>query len=229
MMEARVRADFVAAQEALTRQDALAQQLLAYDPPMIGKTMYESYMKRFYRPCTEQGYARVSGGNRLLAATQDEWQAQVDPQKVGFDLGYHRPELTGPNWQPLKTASHSFSSQGMRYYKGLVWYRQTVTLPADAAGQRVFLWCGGVDELAKVWLNGQPLGISHGGAFYPFEVDATAAVQAGKPNTIVIAVSNERVNELGTGGLVAPILLYVPKDGADAKLENMRDLKPTFP
>jgi beta-galactosidase/beta-glucuronidase len=185
-------------------------------------------MRRFYRLPTEQGYARVTGGNRLLDATQNEWQSQLDPQKVGFDLGYHRPDLTGPNWQTLKTASHSFSSQGLRYYKGLVWYRQTVTVPADVAGQRVFLWCGGVDELAKVWLNGQPVGISHGAAFYPFELDATAAVKPGA-NTIVIAVSNERVNELGTGGLVAPVLLYVPKDGADAKLENTRDLKPTFP
>ena len=31
------------------------------------------------------------------------------------------------------------------------------------------------------------------------------------------------------GGLVAPVLLYAPATGKDAKLENIRDLKPTFP
>ncbi|GDY20330.1 hypothetical protein LBMAG56_16750 [Verrucomicrobiota bacterium] len=37
------------------------------------------------------------------------------------------------------------------------------------------------------------------------------------------------VNELGTGGLVAPVLLYASAAGKEAKLENIRDLKPTFP
>jgi hypothetical protein len=37
------------------------------------------------------------------------------------------------------------------------------------------------------------------------------------------------VNELGTGGLVAPLLLYAPVAEKNAQLENIRDLKPTFP
>jgi hypothetical protein len=45
----------------------------------------------------------------------------------------------------------------------------------------------------------------------------------------VVLISNEVVNELGTGGIVAPVMLYAPALGADAKLENIRDLKPTFP
>jgi hypothetical protein len=59
-------------------------------------------------------------------------------------------------------------------------------------------------------------------------MDATEAVQSGK-NQIVICIANQRVNELGTGGIVAPVILYAPKDGANARLENVRDLKPTFP
>ncbi len=81
-----------------------------------------------------------------------------------------------------------------------------------------------MDEAAKIWLYGQHLGNSPGAAFYPFEMDATAAAKPGK-NTIVICVSNQIVN----GGLVAPVLLYAPAAGKDAKLENIRDLKPTFP
>ena len=55
----------------------------------------------------------------------------------------------------------------MRYYKGLAWYRQALDVPAEFAGKRVFLWCGGVDEKAKVWVNGKVIGVSHGAAFYP--------------------------------------------------------------
>jgi beta-galactosidase/beta-glucuronidase len=152
----------------------------------------------------------------------------MDPAHVGEEIGLWRPEVTGGNWQTIKTSSSSWSNQGLRYYKGLSWYRQAVDVPKEFAGRRIFLWCGGVDESAKVWVNGQMIGISHGAAFYPFELDATGAVQPGK-NMIVICVANQVVNELGTGGIVAPVMLYAPAAGKDAKLENVRDLKPTFP
>ena len=103
-----------------------------------------------------------------------------------------------------------------------------VDVPAGAVGKRVFLWCGGVDEKAKVWVNGKPVGISPVAAFSPFELDATDAVRAGK-NVITFCVVNEVVNELGTGGIVAPVMLYTPAAGKDAKLENVRPLGETFP
>ena len=59
-------------------------------------------------------------------------------------------------------------------------------------------------------------------------MDATVAVKPGK-NSIVVCISNQVVNELGPGGIVAPVMLYAPALGKDAKLENLRDLKPTFP
>lgn len=232
MQAARTRVDFTAAKAELDKLDAAAGKLMACEPvPMLSAgrfSTYVNYMKRFFRPCTEQGYQRITGGNRLVAAANDEWQFQIDPAKAGEEIGLWRPETTGGGWQKIKTSSSSWSNQGLRYYKGLAWYRQTVDVPADADGQRIFLWCGGADELAKVWLNGQVLGNSHGAAFYPFELDATESVKPGK-NTIVICVSNQIVNELGTGGIVAPVMLYAPAAGKDAKLENVRDLKPTFP
>ncbi|NQU09463.1 DUF4838 domain-containing protein [bacterium] len=232
MLDARVQLDFVTEKKNLDELDAVANKLMAYEPvPMLSAgrfSTYVNYMNRFYRPCTEQGYARVTGGNRLVATAKDEWQFQIDPLKVGEDIGLWRPETTGGNWQTIKTSSSSWSNQGLRYYKGLAWYRQTVEVPAPFVGQRVFLWCGGIDEAAKVWVNGKVIGISHQATFLPFELDATAAIRSGQ-NVIVFCVNNEIVNELGTGGIVAPVMLYAPKDGQDAKLENLRALKPTFP
>lgn len=232
MMDARVRVDFVEAKAHLGKLDAVANQLMAYEPvPMLSAgrfSTYVNYMRRFFRPCTEQGHQRVTNGNRLVAAAQDEWQFQIDPARVGEDIGLWRPEVTGGGWQTIKTSSSSWSNQGLRYYKGIAWYRQTVEVPREFAGRRIFLWCGGVDESAKVWLNGQVIGISHGATFYPFELDATQVVRPGK-NVIVVCVSNQVVNELGTGGIVAPLMLYAPAADKDAKLENVRDLKPTFP
>lgn len=232
MMEARVKVDFPAAQAALDRCDAAANELMDMKPVAMvsaGRfSTYVGYMNRFFRSCTVQGNARVTGGNTLVAAAGDEWEFQIDPQQIGESIGLWRAENRGGNWQKLKTSSLSWSDQGLRYYKGLAWYRTTVEVPKDAAGKRIFLWCGGVDETAKVWVNGKVIGISPGATFYPFEMDATDAVKAGA-NQIVICVSNQVVNEVGTGGIVAPVILYAPKDGANAKLENSRDLKPTFP
>jgi len=89
-------------------------------------------------------------------------------------------------------------------------------------------YCGGVDESAKVWINGKEVGISHGAAMYPFELAATDQLKPGN-NVVVVCVANNRVNEIGTGGILAPVMLYAPKKGKEAKLENVRDLKPTFP
>ncbi len=232
MMAARTRCDFPAAKTELDRLDAAAGRLMGTKPvPMISAgrfSTYTNYMNRFFRPATEQGVKRVTGGNVLAAAARDEWEFLLDPPKVGEAIGLWRPGVKGGNWQTLKTSSASWSNQGLRYYKGLAWYRQALDVPKEHAGKRLFLWCGGVDEKAKVWVNGVPVGISPGAAFYPFELDATAAVKAWR-NEVVFAVVNDVVNELGTGGIVAPVILYAPAAGADARLENLRPLAETFP
>jgi hypothetical protein len=218
MMDARTRVDFPAAKAEMDKLDAVAGKLMEYKPiPMVSAgrfSTYVNYMKRFFRPCTEQGYERVTGENKLIATTKDEWEFQIDPQNVGEEIGLWRSDYRGGNWQTIKTSSSSWSNQGLRYYKGLAWYRQTVEVPESTPRERVFLWCGGVDELAKVWVNGQPIGISHGSAISPFELDATPAVKPGRNVT---------------GGILAPVILYAPAGGKDAQLRNTRDLKPTFP
>jgi hypothetical protein len=232
MMDARAKVDFAAAQSELTKMDAVADILMNYKPVAMlsaGRfSTYVNYMRRFFRGATEQGYARVTGGNKLVAAAPDEWDFQIDPMQVGEDIGFWKTGITGGNWQKLKTSSASWSDQGLRYYKGLAWYRTEVNVPREFAGQRIFLWCGGVDETAKVWVNGQVIAISPGAAFYPFEMDTTDSVKPGR-NIITMCVSNQIVNEIGTGGIVAPVILYAPAKGKEATLENARDLKPTFP
>ena len=232
MMEARSKGDLALAQKELERMDAEANKLMAYKPvPMVSAgrfSTYVSYMRRFFRLPTEQGAARLTNGNRLVAMAADEWDFQTDPLRVGEEIGLWNSNFHGGNWQKIKTSSASWSDQGLRYYKGLAWYRTTVEVPREFDGQRIFLWSGGVDETAKVWVNGQVAGISPGAAFYPFEMDVTSLVKPGK-NIITMCIANQVVNELGTGGIVAPVMLYAPAKGKEAVLENIRDLKPTFP
>lgn len=110
---------------------------------------------------------------------------------------------------------------GLHYYKGLAWYRTQVKIPKRFRGRKVYLWFGGVDESAKVWLNGQVLGASEepgdhlpraAGAFLPFEFDATKAVRFGEPNWIAVKVANRELNEIGTGGITAPVMFWSSKE-----------------
>src|SRR6185436_18126782 len=118
-----------------------------YKPvPMLSAgrfSTYVNYMRRFFRPATEGGYKRVTDGNKLVVAAKDEWEFQIDPERVGEGIGFFRADITGGNWQRIKTSSSSWSNQGLRYYKGLAWHRQTVDVPAQFDGKRIFLWCGG--------------------------------------------------------------------------------------
>jgi hypothetical protein len=229
MLENQSTLNFTAAQRDLDKVNALQKQLLAYDPPMVSKTASAVYLKRFFAQTVEQGYARTHGGNELVAPLRDEWSFQIDQQKIGEDIGLWRADARGNNWQTIKTSTRSWGDQGLRTYKGEAWYRQEVDIPQRFAGRRVFLWFGSVDEKAKVWVNGQLIGISHDATFLPFELDATPAIKPGARNVVTVRVINQRVDELGTGGITAPVMFYAPAAGKDAKLQNAQELPRTFP
>ena len=227
MLDNRNNFNWAAAQSDLNRLDELQKTLIAFDPPLINPVSGPSYLKRFFRQPVEQGFARAQIAGGKIVPLRDEWQFQLDQQKIGEAIGLYRADAIGNNWQTLKTSSLSWGDQGLRTYKGEAWYRQTVEIPADYAGQKVFLWFGGVDEKAKVWVNGQEVGVSHGAAFLPFEFDVSAQIRPGAPNVVSVRLVNERVDELGTGGITAPAMFYRP--GAAATPDNVRELSLTFP
>jgi hypothetical protein len=86
-------------------------------------------------------------------------------------------------------------------------------------GETIHLWLGGVDDQADAWINGQKLECLAKGAApcgRPWEFDATGALRFDAENVIVIKVTNRALNELGTGGLTGPAMLWT-KPGAKPK------------
>jgi beta-galactosidase/beta-glucuronidase len=59
-----------------------------------------------------------------------------------------------------------------------VWYRRTISTPAEWKGKRVLLHFGAVDYRAKVWLNGRMVG-EHEGGHVPFSFDVTPYLKSG--------------------------------------------------
>ncbi|WP_034263518.1 glycoside hydrolase family 2 protein [Actinospica robiniae] len=62
------------------------------------------------------------------------------------------------------------------------WYRRSLPVPAEWAGQRVVLHFGAVHHQARVWVNGAFVG-EHEGGNTPFEFDVTGALAAAAEGT----------------------------------------------
>lgn len=80
------------------------------------------------------------------------------------------------------------NSEKHRWVEDKAWYyRRMFQLPESAAGNRLMLCFDGIDYFAKVWVNGTLAG-SHEGMFGGPYLDATAMLQPGKQNEIIVEV-----------------------------------------
>ena len=218
MLDHRNAFDFAAAYRDLEAMRAVREKAIEHEPPLLYARSARSYMKRFWSPATESGYERLEDGE-LVAGLPDRWAFRIDSTDAGEHFRWWRRDLRGDDWQQLRTKTASWSDQGLRYYKGIAWYRATVKIPAKFSGRKIMLWFGGVDEKAKVWVNGHLLGESFAPgpglpgvpkSFKPFEFDATEAVQSGADNVVAVKITNKQLNELGTGGITAPVMFWSP-------------------
>ena len=218
MMACRQRYDFAAAMEALERAYIVRDSLLEdYEYPMLDPRKFVvNFLDAFFGNTTRDGYERLANGGEVIAGLDSTWEFMIDPQSIGERIGLYDPFYTGGNWRTIDT-HHSWGTQGLRYYFGEAWYRQRVKIPADAAGKHVFLWFSGVDRGARVWLNGQVLGVSpgtefdidaHGGITKPFAFDVTEVLRPGEENVVVARTIRDVSNELGTGGLRDVAMFY---------------------
>lgn len=227
MMDSRAANQWPAAAAALKRVDNLLDVLTTtYDIELVTREYGITYMKRFFRAPITQGYERAVTAGTFLAGLPDIWSFQLDPGAIGEPLQWYSSDLTGGNWRDVRTSSSSWSNQGLRYYKGEAWYRQSVDLPAIPKDRKVLLWFGGVDEKARVWLNDHLLGDSPGRAFVPFEFDVTAFVRPQGRNVVGVRIINATLNEVGTGGIVAPVFFWMPNEAGHTPTWGSEDVTP---
>jgi beta-galactosidase len=119
--------------------------------------------------------------------------------------------------------SHSGGDRGT--YKGLSWYRKTFKLPAEAAGQKVFIEFEGMRQAGDIYLNGAEVGLYENGVT-GYGIDISNAVRFGdQANVLAVKVDNrtnyqERATHTGFewnandfnpdhGGINRPVWLYV--------------------
>ena len=152
-----------------------------------------------------------------------EWRFRTDPDRVGTDEGWHRPEHADEDWERLRTDRH-WNDQGHAGYHGSAWYRQhLVVSPAFDCRRHLWLVFGAADKEAHVFIDGEPVG-EHTYASTgmspqeiwdaPFKIDLRPHVEAGREHLVAVRVDSEQ----RAGGLWMPVSLL----SADAEPEGAK-------
>jgi len=240
MIAARNAHNYATAHEKMQAYYAITDELVAnvLDGEGQGRKFYEqrmvnwrgrsetggSYFNRFFRDAVVRGHERTVTKGDLVAGFDDEWLYRLDKQGIGEQLMLQRPGELGGVWKPIRTTSRTWGDQGFFHYRGddaRMWYRQSVHVPEKYEGRPVYLWIGGVDTRARVWINGEFVGTSAEpkeglpgvpGSFRPFDMPATKAVNFGEQNWVVMEIVNDKLGELGTGGIMGPVMFWSPTD-----------------
>ncbi|MEI6168914.1 MAG: DUF4838 domain-containing protein [bacterium] len=210
MMAAFNDGDFKKSKEEYLKVSSMILEGNKLTPPLFAHIPV-AYLKRFWGGSIDSAYEGIEKGNRIVARLPDQWLFMLDPLNGGEALGFYKPAMGPKNWLKMKTYSESWGNQGLRYYKGEAWYRTAVNVDKKFKGETIHLWLGGIDDMATAWINGEKLDCLAKGAApigKAWEFDCTGAIRFGQENVIVIKVSNREVNELGTGGITGPAMLW---------------------
>ncbi len=120
------------------------------------------------------------------------WRFQPDPGNEGEQLGYPDPDHDDVRWRQARVPGcFDLIAPELADYEGVGWYRRSFVPPASWADRRVVLHFEGVHYHASVWVNG-PLVGQHQDGFLPFDLDISASVRYGQPNTLCVRSDNIR-------------------------------------
>lgn len=205
------------------RQLALGNEYAAqYGYTKVGWTPHTIgglYFKSFYELAYKDG-ARIAKNFDIISPMLRQWRYAVDKEKKGESLGWHKSDFDDKSWKTTDPCIDTWFALGLDTYYGPMFYRANVKVPGVLAGKKVFLWISSTDGDAKLFVNGQPIlfvnekgekSEAFSGYCQPASFDITAAIKSGADNQITIVGTHTLLNELGTGGLIGPVMLYREK------------------
>ncbi len=202
------KCDFIQAAQAQSALkshiDSLSNQT---DPNWIHERYAWGYYTRFIGLTVDAGAAALSDGGQLVTRLPHTWRTQKDEDKTGTSKKWWSPELDDTSWQPFQTFTQSWADHGLDHYHGDLWYRTTFSIPPQLPAGELRLWFGGFDHDIEVFINGNRLGGWLGFAKPAEFSDIGKHLKPGK-NQITVRVSSGDLGELGTGGIMMPIMIY---------------------
>lgn len=135
--------------------------------------------------------AAGAAGGRTVRTLDAGWR--FTPGGVEFA---EKPLVSDAGWERV-TIPHTWNAHDPfddvpSYRRGIGWYRTTLPLDEGLRGKRLFLYFEGVNQVARIYVNGAFAG-EHVGGYTAFAVDITEHVRfgdAGRENLIAVQVDN---------------------------------------
>lgn len=136
------------------------------------------------------------------------WQFTKDPDNRGVEAGWFKAGFDDKAWQSLMPRS---ADEGKIWnaYDGWGWYRQTIALPENWAGQTVHIVFDSIDDMYDLYVNGEKAGgygkldRSESSFLKRTWVDISKFIRPGKPNQLTLRVHDW----VGSGGLNGTVWL----------------------
>ena len=164
------------------------------------------------------------------------WKWKHNPGAEADSLPWIAVDFDDKDWPTTHVVRNTWSSLGHHLTmtdkasgrSGRMAYRTTQKLKAPPAGKKVCLWIGSTDGSAKVFVNGKHIKYvvpektrqheagtvldAFDGYCKPTKTgfDITTALKTGD-NQFTILCDRHHLNELGTGGLMGPVVIYREK------------------
>ena len=190
--------------------------------PQSAFSPYGSRYFGWFNKALYQDAARLTKEFRVLTKPIRQWQFKVDKEKRGEELGWSKPELDDKDWKATDPCVETWSSLGLFEYFGVAWYRTKLRMPGVPAGKKVYFWLGGNDGSLKLFVNGQHVPYVNakgetkdefGGFVTPGSWDITKAIKPRAENQITAMCTrwDSYINEIGTGGIMGPCVVYQEK------------------
>jgi hypothetical protein len=182
-------------------------------------TMYGvSYFSTFSLPAYQEA-ARIDREKKILTVVK-QWRVKQDPKKQGDVAGWFRPTHNDREWQNHCPGRDNWSTLGLDTWLGTVWYRTAMDLPDSPQGTKFYLCITTSDGAMQLFVNGKRAiyvgkdkkqSDTFSGYCQPAVFDITGLVEPGKSNHLTVKATRDFFNELGTGGLMGPVVIYQDK------------------
>jgi len=185
------------------------------------KNVNSSYFSAFYE-ATYKDAARIHR-DFVYASPPLRGPCRFAPDKEnkGEKAGWTAPGFDDSKWQKADCMVDTWSALGLHNYMGSAWYRMRGPIAAVPKGKKVYLWIGATDGRVKVFVKGKHIPYvgadgkkadSFSGYCQPASFDVTSALTGFSDVQVSLFCTRETLNELGTGGLLSPVVFYREKD-----------------
>lgn len=186
------------------------------------KTFAGQYYDWFYSK-THKSAERIAKECTILVEKPiREFRYSVEAAKDGLKPETAAVNFNDSSWKKTDVATDTWSHLGYHNHMGSMWYRTTVDLKSIPSDKKIYLWIGGTDGSIAAFVNGKAVKGAQDPKFdpkklvdipsgygTPLRFDITDAVKKGKNVFAFFATRGPGPNEIGTGGIMSPLTVFV--------------------